>query len=112
FRAVQPATEDRPAAQHRRPAAVGALHIVIAGARGDVQPAARAEGQAAYLMRQAAEALDDHFADVVGPARFTLLVSSHGAAAGEVEPAVVYQQARRQLVLQDQFGLVVGPFPA
>ena len=42
-----------------------------------------------------------------GPPGLLCLIAADGAAAGEVEPAVVQQDAGGQLVFEDDLGLVV-----
>ncbi len=107
--AVGPAAEDGPGAQHRGPAAVGALDHVVIVAGGNVEPAVGADGHAGHLVvMEAAKALGDDFLDVVGAARLALLETAHRAPAGQINPAVVQQDAGGQLVFEDDFGLIPG----
>src|SRR5262249_44262556 len=64
-------------------------------------------GQAGDLMLTvAAEPLGDDLLDIVGTTLLALLVATNGAAPAQVEPAVVQQNARRQLVFEDDLRLV------
>src|SRR5262245_30239760 len=62
-------------------------------------------------MERTAETLRDHFLDVVGPTLLALPEPSYGPAPGQVEPAIVEQDARGELVLENDAGLVVGGLP-
>src|SRR5205814_787481 len=60
----------------------------------------------------AAETPGDDFLDVVLPVRLALLVAPDGAAARQVEPAVVQQNARREFVFEDDLRPVVHALAA
>src|SRR6185437_9767103 len=86
--AVGPHAEDGAGAQHRGPAAVAALDVVVVVAGGDVEPAVVADRHPRDLVVvEAAEALGDDLLHVIGAARLALLEAPDRATAGEVNPA-------------------------
>ena len=94
LRAVGLAAEHGPGSQHRGPAAVRSFGVVVVVATGNVEQPVVADGDAGDLvMVEAAEALGDDLADVPRAAFAGLLPAPHRASAGDVQPAVVVEDA-------------------
>src|ERR1019366_9062284 len=110
LRAVGSAAKDGAGAERSGPAAIGAFDDVVVIAGGDVKPAVIADGQARDLMvMPTAESLGDDLLLAPGAVGL-LLVAAHGPLATEVHPAIVDENARRQLLFEDDLGRVIGVF--